>query len=591
MMKCFVTFCEDDAERTHVDFLVEELKMITGEKIKYCVFYKENFGDSLNNFMYGNMKECDCVLGLFGPEYKKRIDQSNQKSGAFIEYDILISRLNKKLPGPKPKLVPIHWSGPTIESAIPRLIMASNPYVCNLTEFRASGFVMKKPFLPDDIKVKYNNNITEIAKSLLLQENLASQAIKTRQSITLQKMLIDQDEKQIDEKLHIDDVLKLKFEEGKFTTEKFRTRLYTETRFIRRLKNRNIGLISGRKGSGKTTFVQTQEHDANEKNHFPVIDISVNNWNLHMLIQNHKFTQSEGDFSYIDLEENFLDFVWPLFTGLCITISIMYDNHKQNRIKSAGQLLTNGTVSREIDKLISDSGNIKKTRFDKLFEISVIYARKYIQSVVDEANSDSEDSFRLDVIANISISKALFSLFGYNFQRLRSTIQDLQNTDSSRKFLLGFDRFDTEIQKYRQNDNLMDKIAKSRNSVREVAWLSSLTKFVNKSVNHDRSSPNEAFYEFFSVIKFLVILPYDRVREIFDSQRDSITSEIVEEMHWQPKELLTMLRKRLQVLYNVLDADLDKNSNPKPEQRFSRCISQGKIPLPDKSHISMFRPA
>lgn len=586
-MKCFVTFSEDDAGRAHVELLIQKLKEITGDRIEFLVFYKEDFGDSLDDYMLENLKSCDCVLGLFGPEYKKRIDNSVRYSGAFIEYDVLISRLNDKIPGPKPRLVPVHWAGSNITEAVPGLIMGPNPFVADLSAFRASGLVIDEPFLPEKLADRYETTLRGVARSLLLQESIASTTAKRQHTITLQKLLLNRSEDDIDDNLDIGEVLKFKYEEGAYTTNGFREHLFTKTRFFRHLQNRNVGLISGRKGSGKTTLVQIQEYEASLEDCFPVIDISVNNWKLHMLIQNQTFRQAQSDFEYVDLEVNFFDFVWPIFVALCLTASVLFDRRERGKPVASGQVVSEEFVGRQLDRLISDCSVFRKFRFDSLFEISVISARKYMQSVVDRSSSESEEKFRLDVLGSLSIRGALFELFGQDMARLFAAIDGAQNSTTSRKFVFGFDRFDTEIQKYRQFDLHMADVERNERAAREVAWLSSLTKFVNKTRSYDRSDPQEEFYKYFAKIRFLVVLPYDRVREILDSQRDSITSEVIEEIHWQPKELLTMLRKRIQTLYNIDDREIDKVHNPTPEQRFKKCLSAGRVPLPEKSHIQL----
>ena len=586
-MKCFVTFSEDDANRVHVQLLIQKLQEATGSKIEFLLFYREDFGNSLDNYMIENLKKCDCVLGLFGPEYKRRIDESIQDSGAFIEYDVLISRLNDRVPGPKPRLVPIHWAGPSISVAIPSLIMAPNPFVADLSSFRASGLVLGDPFLPQKLEEKYRSTIKGIASSLLLQESIASVESKKNHTVTLQKLLLNRPDSEIVDSQAIREVLKFKYEEGAYSTNGFREHLFTRTRFSRKIQDKNVGLISGRKGSGKTTLVQIQEYEASLNNCFPEIDISVNNWKIHMLIQNQAFKQAQGDFEYVDLEVNFFDFVWPLFVSLCLTASVLFDRREHGRPVASGQIVTSEFIARQLDKLLFNCQKFKMFRFDSLFELSVISAREYMQSVVDNANSETEAKFRLDVMNNLSIGGALSSVFGLEMSRLLSAIEAAQDNTGSRRFIFGFDRFDTEIQKYRQFDIHMPKAERVERASREVAWLSSLTKFVNKTRSFDRTDSEETFYQFFSEIKFLVVLPYDRVREILDSQRDSITSEIVEEIHWQPKELMTMLRKRLQALYKIDDQQIDKVNNPSPEQRFKKCLSVGRIPLPEKSHIQL----
>jgi len=146
---------------------------------------------------------------------------------------------------------------------------------------------------------------------------------------------------------------------------------------------------------------------------------------------------------------------------------------------------------------------------------------------------------------------------------------------------------DTEIQQYRKIDAGLDPITRDRRAEREVNWLSSLTDFVNRTLRPDRLDKDVDVYEFFSKVKFLVVLPYDRVEEIRRHQRDSIASESVEEIYWQPKELLTMLRKRIQVLRGISDADFGKDNHKDALARFRNLCRSACPELPEGSFIAL----
>ncbi|WP_420863890.1 P-loop ATPase, Sll1717 family [Algirhabdus cladophorae] len=534
--------------------------------------------------MNGTLRDCKCVLGLFGPGYKSRIDSTAEKSGAYQEYNTIVTRLHGKVGTAKPKVIPVLWAGEGIEDTVPDLLMSSNPIVTDLRKFRTLGQRHTAPFLPEKTKEDCYPKLDKIAEALQMQEEIVSPEVEHIARDNLHRMLSPGGDP-LTEETSVADILQVKYEHGKYDAESFLEHYYTKTRFSKRLKFRNVGLISGRKGSGKTTLVQIRELEAEDSAFFPVIDVSVNSWNIHSLIQNTSFTQSEGDFNYIDLEVRFFDFVWSAFVSLSMAISLTY--HERNRSGEAspgvGRLLNSSFSAKTLDRLIGDAETVDDFDYAALFDHSVTAARRYIQKIVDQASSLDEESFKQDVLKGISIRKFLFDLFGNEFNKMKSAIYE----NGNKRFLFCFDRFDTEIQQYRKIDAQMDEKVKKRRSEREVNWLSSLTVFVNRTLRPDQLAHDRDIYEYFAHVKFLVVLPFDRIEEIRRNQRDSISSETVEEIRWQPKELLTMLRKRIQVLYGVKDDAIDKTKIKDALKRFEICRSMACPQLPDESHVML----
>lgn len=582
MIDCFVTFCEDDARQIDVQLLINELEARVDGKIRFLAYFKNEIGSSLNSFMEETLGDCACVLGLFGPKYKERIDTTAHASGAFQEYNTIVTRLDGRLGNIKPKIIPVLWAGKEISKSVPDLLMTSNPFVADLSSFRAHGTKKVEPFLPGPLRDKYDSTLDKIASALLLHEEICSQEVLNNTAKNLSQML-DPTAKRSDSSLSITDILQVKYEHGRYDAHSFRDLYFTKTRFSKRLKDRNVGLISGRKGSGKTTLVQIRELEAQDSDYFPAIDVSVNDWKLHELIQSTSFNQSEGDFKYIDLEVRFLEFVWAAFVSLSMVVSLTFYEKRKRKDPSVtvGKYIKYPATADILDHLIADTKNFQDFDYAALFDQSVTTVRRYIQNVVDRASADDEASFRRDVLHATTVRRFLFDVFGSNFRNLRSGIYE----NGNKRFLFCFDRFDTEIQQYRKIDIVQPVDVRQRRSEREINWLSSLVLFVNRTVRPDQLSEDRDIYEFFSAIKFLVVLPYDRIEEVRRSQRDSISSETVEEIRWQPKELLTMLRKRMQVLYNISDEHLKKGVNRDALKRFDLCKAAACPQLPERSYV------
>lgn len=583
MIDCFVTFCDDDARHVDIKVLLSELRARTDGKVKFYAYFENAAGSSLHDFMNKTLAECRCVLGLFGPGYKQRVDNTIERSGAYQEYNTIVTRMDGRLGPAKPRLIPVLWAGDGIDGSIPELLMTSNPIVTDLRKFRTLGQGHVEPYLPEKTREQCYPKLDEIAAALLLQEEVGSGEVQERALENLKRM-VDPIGDETRNLRTVEDVLQIKYEHGDYTAEKFKETFYTKTRFTKQLNQKNVGLVSGRKGSGKTTLVQIREYEAQRTDFFPVLDISVKNWNLHGLIQNTSFTQSEGDFKYIDLEVRFFDFVWCAFVAQCMVVSLAYDEKENSgSFRGSGTYMNSEFSARSIDRLIEGAPKISDFFFSALFDHSVSTARLYIQKVVDQASAENEETFRQDVLQGISIKRFLFDIFGNEFSKLNSSVYARGN----KRFLFCVDRFDTEIQQYRKIDAGLDPITRDRRAEREVNWLSSLTDFVNRTLRPDRLDKDVNVYEFFSKVKFLVVLPYDRVEEIRRHQRDSIASESVEEIYWQPKELLTMLRKRIQVLRGISDADFGKDNHKDALARFRNLCRIACPELPEGSFIAL----
>src|SRR5262249_27784533 len=139
MLKCFVSFCVEDVRTVDVKMLVEQLKSRTNSSIDFAIYYETDLGDSLTDFMRQQLRECHVCLILLSPKYKHRIDNTIEKSGAYQEYDIIVSRLENRTTYAKPRVVPILWAGNSVEDAFPAYIRNMNPHTCTLTKFRAHG--------------------------------------------------------------------------------------------------------------------------------------------------------------------------------------------------------------------------------------------------------------------------------------------------------------------------------------------------------------------------------------------------------------------------------------------------------------------
>lgn len=592
-MRCFISFSEQDAREVDVRLLIEKLEERTKDEVEYLAYFQQSLGHSLTSFMTEDLGSAHACIILLGPNYYSRISNVVEKSGVYREYDLIVSRLEDKTSFGKPIVIPVHWAGNDFDSVTPTYFKIAMPLGAVLTEFRASGTTgaAEHPFIPAGIEKRCAKTLDTIADALVKQAELvtdvmAQKRLEHRRSFFSPAYLEEKVAPHIQRKhttlqhnILTDDILQLKYERGRYDAGAFAEHLFTKTHFFHSLRSKTVSVLSGRKGSGKTTLVQFLEYKARNGKYFPVIEIEVDGWNLHYLIQGSTFTQADSDFAYADLEVKFFGFVWFCFAILCMVDSLGI--HSGDPRKLISSIVIDSSVAGELRKIEPSArgpdGKKRSHVYAQLFQIAVSSAKNFFQKAVDNASSSSEQAFKLDILNAVTIPKFADSLCGENMVNLRSAIECCGNL----KFLFCFDRFDTEIQQYRKDNIEHDRAVREKRARREIDWLSSLSQFVQKCDRPDQLSDERNSYNAFSNMEFLVVLPYDRVMEIEQAQRDSVANEIVEEIYWQPKELLTMLRKRIQVMRNISDENLAKIQNEPPVARFKRCLElayRGKFP-------------
>lgn len=574
MIDCFVSFCGADAGDVHVKTFVDEIQKRTDGLVRFHLYFEEDYGSSLESFMTETLRGSHAIIFLLGPGYKERTDKPVESSGAYQEFDCYIHRIEKTREYRPPLVIPVWWAGDSVEKAFPTILQPPNPYACDLHDFRASGATQGDPFLSKSIRELYDGTLEKVAGQLVRHAKHLSDEVTEARLKTFSSFLLPAEASAADNIKSVEQILEFKFEHGLYDLQEFKDQYFTKTRFFRRIQDRNVGLISGRKGSGKTTLVQIRELDAETKQFYPVIDVEVERWNLHYLIQNNTFKQAEGDFEYLDVEARFFDYVWAAYISFSMCVSLICD--EGNNISSAASILGSTSIAATMDELIVGAADISKFDYASLFNLAVTATRQFIQGAVDNAPSGSEDDFRQFVVGRVSTADLLENLYGTRMSRL----QTLLSGDPTRRFLFCFDRFDTELQRYRKEHRSNSPEERMVLAKREIDWLSSLTLFVDKTLRPDHLSPDAWVFRFFSIVKFVVVLPHDRVMELRQSQRDSVAGENVEAIHWQAKELLTMLRKRIQVLRGLPDDIIKSDPATSPNERFEICLRESKIALP-----------
>lgn len=573
---CFVSFSATDGNEGDVRFLISYLKDRLGEKVQFKAYFEMRSGDSLQAFMREDLVRAEAVLALFTPDYKMKADQ-NIASGVCTEFQHIVSRLEGQIPGPM-VLIPAYWNGPTFKSAVPRYFDNEN-LTRNLFDFHDYS-VGDSPFLPARVERGLRTTIDAIVEELELRwmEAQPDHDADLKKIDNTMSSAVDAGNQGSDPGAQLvreaDAVLFAKAERTTIPLHEFNKLLFVKTTAFRSLRDYHRMAFTGRKGSGKTTMLKIFKFQ-NEGRYFCPIDIEVNDWNLHYILGDLTFQPREGDLQYTEEESRIFDFIWPVFLALCLVRSIRAsrpDVRLDHLIPSRGL----AERFRECEK-----------RYDALFMLAVEAVTDFIQSSIDRASNRNENEFRSDLVKFINVQACTEFLLGRGYQGIK---QAVESDAQKRRHLFCLDRFDTEIQKYRKDlkERNVPAVDRKRREMREVYWIQGLVEMIDHLRNPDNFSLNQSFYKIVGPwVDFCVPLPRDRLYEVQLRRRDSIVGEIDEEIRWQPKELLTMLRKRMQVVWGIDGALIDREIYGNARKRYQRVLEISNRRLPATVDITI----
>ncbi|PZR31479.1 P-loop ATPase, Sll1717 family [Caulobacter segnis] len=578
-INCFVSFSAADGNERNIRFLIEYLTERLEGKVSFQAYFDQPTGSDLQNFMKDELTKAEAVIALFTPDYKRKIEQ-RITSGVLTEYLRIVDRLEGKIDAPPLAFLPIFWGGPSFEAAAPTYFMGRN-FARELNLFQAYGSE-GEPYLPDRIETLLRPAIGRIVSDLKIRWDEADPSYATLKAAVDETMLapaVMSDEDQATSSQdstrpdgRVDEAMFRKSERAPLSVADFSRLYFVKTAAFRAIGRHHKMAFTGRKGSGKTTLLKVYKHQ-NEERYFLPIDVEVNDWNLHYILGDLTFRPAEGDLSYTAEESKVFDFVWPIFLSLCMVRSLEgahpYPEH----------LLSHVEHSRRFSS--------SKGRYDQLFQLSIEIVTEFIQECIDSASTRSEGEFKSDLLRSLNVQACTERLLGPGYGAL---LEIVRRDSRQRRFLFCLDRFDTEIQKYRKDlsaHNISDEERRRREG-REVFWIQGLVEMIDHLRSPDHFSLNQEFYKKIGpLVDFCVPLPKDRLYEVQLRRRDAIVGDINEEINWQPYELLTMLRKRLQVIWRISDAHLDKEHWPNARDRYDRVIELSRRKMPKTSEIRM----
>lgn len=338
--------------------------------------------------------------------------------------------------------------------------------------------------------------------------------------------------------------------------------------------NQKCYFVAGRKGSGKSTFINNFREmdknyfDSNYKTTIPLLAEDFQHEDAYStLIESHK------EDSKIVTPYDILCLFWQIYFILhCIvTIGAEIEKHNITEIDSRYKIFDSITK-----KLKTKIGlKINRRRYHSINSDNVPKAvfQAAVEMIDDQykvALSDcSEDEL---LITSFSSRFNAQEIIKKNFgeKNINDFIDALRQCE--KKIFISLDGFDTHSEDFRITTNSMPKDSeefRNRNEY-ERLFFRTLIEVVTKFKNHKYN--DVLLNAFSSYIDFCIVLPKDRYDQIVDSDRDSFKKQFGS-MSWSAYELLEMLTKRTEYLIKFINHNQSPNYSKNYFQRMEDALS------------------
>ncbi|MDQ3749691.1 MAG: hypothetical protein M3367_11900 [Acidobacteriota bacterium] len=528
---CFVAYCHEDNTREDIDFFINQLKRKTKKKCNILYDQDIDIGKRFKYFMDA-LDGVDLVIMVCTPKYKEKAEVPS--GGVGYEYQKISERYdavleekknlpNEFLTGMKTNFFDVL---PVILkdgfNSIPAKF--SGGRAVDMSYFRTiEKKISGKPYLyvPNNIKNKFDADIEKIISNINTYSDLKQESY-------------EETVEEVYDLLKIETLFKntkADFDNPKYDLSNYEDILFVRTNVYKEVASQSAYFLVGRKGSGKSAI--TQVLPKREKTKYEVININANrDTNLHIV---YAFLNPKiiSDTTNVFRRIECFKYAWGLFFRVCIMdliVGLFYQD------KLTDFQINN---SKEIRKFIENINEGVKTEYPKeekrnYFAFSFNRIGEFIDYCIDSARPDL---FEADIENKFNMQQYFeFSLGDKVLRELNIILENFR-----KGFLITFDGFDTEIEKFRdekfyfEDDSLEAKVSF------EIEWLHSLLLLINniKQMERDLLSEKVGFCLMIPNHRFLEILREDIDRYRFLHKRKFLI--------WTGVELVLFLRKRLEI--------------------------------------------
>ncbi len=319
--------------------------------------------------------------------------------------------------------------------------------------------------------------------------------------------------------------------------------LFVRTRPYERVRDQQVFLLIGRKGSGKSTVTSflTRTPDKLYKGAF---DINVDHVNLETLFAQISEEQIRSDTQHVVSLEAVFELAWRLFLHTCAMLVITSPDTRERLDDEQRRHL--GVLDEALNDIIRN-----REEAEDLTPVLLTYCLgkviELLKTSISSASTKDDSHFQADIIGSFTFSE--LSRISFRGDAAAALDQVLRRCD--RPILITLDGFDTAYNAYRDASVHVysDRIA-DRTRV-EVEWLRALLS-VALTAKQKGSGNSSALNP---LLDFCLTVPKDRFLEILHHERDSYRyRDRFSELNWSGIELSILLRKRLERLCGLVSA-------------------------------------
>ncbi len=553
-MTCFFSYSwNDDVDEKLLSEIKSQIEKMSNYKIR-VIFDKKSFHTGDNIIEKENqIKESDSMVLFFTPSYKSKVIEASEEQGVYREYTTIKNRLEN---GDK-NIIPVLLSG-DFENSVP-------------DEF--------KKIIYEDIR-QVRTQIYEKQGNITFSDNLES-AIKKISKETIKRTevyawLKDNSFDSLDDEY---DALFLNYSAD--PTKKLPRDCIIRTKAYDFIYNQNGYFVIGRKGSGKTTFldaIQDYNPELYMKKYKTASSITAESINLDYVYKE-LIKKTKADFNIIPMTR-VIDVFWEVFLVLqCIyNIGIELEHFQ---IEDSDDRIT--LFENIVDIFKQKIGHSQEFLDDKSPKDSITTASA--EMLVNFLNDGifkliNADTLCASAYNNFTSVRILENEFGKDlFTEFCNAIRRC-----NKKILLSLDGFDPHSEDFRfetSSKKLSEPEEYLSRKDFEVLFYRELIITIS---NLKQGIADNSIARIFNVVDFCIIIPRDRFDEIKDNYRDrDIAKRRYCSLSWDAYDLLEMLIKRLEYHYRIESDEEETNLLT----RFNNIIKKELPSIPENMTIEI----
>lgn len=343
-------------------------------------------------------------------------------------------------------------------------------------------------------------------------------------------------------------------------------RLFVKTHAYNEVKSQSAYILSGRKGTGKTTLTEymARWHKGIYKEHLPV---KLDNFELETISALLSEPQAASDTKYVVRRERVFRIAWEVFLYVhCM--EILVQEHVQKGL-APEQEKALPHIIHFLENAFKHDIQHAPLKQSAVYHWALTQVLDAIKKVIQNGRINGHAEFYHDVDRGVATTLLLEKVLGQDvLYPLRNILQCCR-----RRFLISLDGFDRNFDEFRRiakRDALPDEEVRRAVSL-EKDWVRSLL-YLCRLVKGQKDK-----WGLYSLVDFCVTIPKDRCIEIVRDERDAVAYlGRIREIKWSGVELAIMLRKRLEVLFDYFT---DKESSA--VERLKDVLAVGMPELPE----------